>query len=98
MADNANIRALLMSNAKWAAGVSAADPNRFPNSANNPQKPHVRPFVYSTFHNIKLLLVSLDRLFRFQSARVGHHRFRTWSHLCSPKYRKVRFSRLFSPI
>ena len=40
MADNANIRALLMSNAKWAAGVSAADPNRFPNSANNPQKPH----------------------------------------------------------
>jgi carbonic anhydrase len=43
MADNDNIRALLNSNAKWAADVSEADPDFFPESAKNQQTPHVRP-------------------------------------------------------
>ena len=54
MADNDNTRALLKSNAKWAAGISEADPDFFPDSAKNPQKPHVRPF-FPTFHNLLFL-------------------------------------------
>ena len=54
MADNDNTSALLKSNAKWAAGVSEADPDFFSNSAKNPQTPHVRPFFYATLHNFKL--------------------------------------------
>jgi hypothetical protein len=46
MDDNDNTRALLESNAKWAADVSEADPDFFPDSAKYPQKPHVRPFRY----------------------------------------------------
>ena len=52
MADNPNTRALLESNAKWAAGVSEADPNFFPDSAKNPQTPHVRPsfcVIFTTY-------------------------------------------------
>jgi len=40
MADNNNTRALLQSNAKWAADVSEADPDFFPDSAKNLQTPH----------------------------------------------------------
>ena len=50
MTDNDNTRALLKSNAKWAAGYSEADPDFFPESVKHPQKPHVRPFSYATFH------------------------------------------------
>ena len=53
MADNHYTRALLKSNAQWAAGVSQEDPNFFPDSANNPQTPHVRPFFFAAFHNLQ---------------------------------------------
>ena len=55
MTGNDNTRALLKSNAEWAAGVSEADPDFFPDSAKNPQTPHVRPFFYATFHNLHFL-------------------------------------------
>ena len=55
MADNHYTRALLKSNAQWAAGVSQEDPNFFPDSANNPQTPHVRPFFFAAFHNLHFL-------------------------------------------
>ena len=55
MADNHNTRALLKSNAKWAAGVSEEDPDFFPNSANNPQTPHVRPFFSYFLYNLHFL-------------------------------------------
>ena len=42
-------RALLKSNAKWAADVSEADPNFFPDSAKYPQKPHVSPLFLCHF-------------------------------------------------
>ena len=54
MAYNDNTRALLKSNALWAASVSEVDPNFFPDSAKNPQTPHVRPFFYAILHNFKL--------------------------------------------
>ena len=55
MADNDSIQALLMSNAKWAAGVSKENPDFFPASANKPQTPHVRPFFYAAFHQLNIL-------------------------------------------
>lgn len=53
MADS--VQQLLRSNAEWAAGVSKDDPNFFPDSAKNPQTPHVRPFFYATFHSSNFL-------------------------------------------
>ena len=55
MADNHNTRALLKSNEEWAASVSKADPNFFPDSAKYPQTPHVRPFFYAAFHHLNFL-------------------------------------------
>lgn len=90
--------ALLESNAIWAAKVSNDNPNFFPDSTKG-QTPHVRPLLIFKLWYSNLVLDSLDRVCRFQSARIGHHCFQTWRHLCPPKYRQVRFHRhLFSSI
>jgi carbonic anhydrase len=51
-------------------------------------------FYHSYFSQLEHFFFtdSVDRLFGFQSARVGYHRFQTWPYLCPPKCRKVRFS------